>query len=354
MTNQDNLNLREAVQTEFPWAEAPRAESALAQPVIAKASVSEAASIKSSLAEAAVSEAAAEASAAVEPYAVKSATLESAAVEPALPESPEPKVSDASESAARIAESAAPAPATPDASPKRPVSERRLAANRANAQKSTGPRTPDGKRRSALNATRHGMLSQVLHLPEEEMAAYDEFTAPYVSSLSPVGQTETELAHACADLQFRLHRLSAAEHNLFALGHEEHGDRYDTGHPESHAAMTFVETLCCSKDPLATLSLYEQRLSRRFLQTLNKLHQMQKERRALEQEQLKQLYMMSLHHPEPETLEPAEFGFVCSSAEWKMFYKRIQMLTPPSKSPNGNAGYKNRSQNSRQLTRRAA
>jgi hypothetical protein len=293
-------------------------------------------------------------SARTDPGFAEPAAADLAAAEPALPGSQEPKVSDASESAAPIAESAAPAPATPDASPKRPVSERRLAANRANAQKSTGPRTPDGKRRSALNATRHGILSQVLHLPEEEMAAYDEFTAPYVSSLSPVGQTETELARACADLQFRLHRLSAAEHNLFALGHEEHGDRYDTGHPESHAAMTFVETLCCSKDPLATLSLYEQRLSRRFLQTLNKLHQMQKERRALEQEQLKQLYMMSLHHPEPETLDPAEFGFVCSSAEWKMFYKRIQMLTPPSKSPNGNAGYKNRSQNSRQLTRRAA
>jgi hypothetical protein len=78
--------------------------------------------------------------------------------------------------------------------------------------------------------------------------------------------------------------------------------------------MTFVETLRCSKDPLSTLSLYEQRLSRRFLQTLSKLHQMQKERRALEQEQLKQLYMISLHHLDPETLEPAEFGFVCSSA----------------------------------------
>jgi hypothetical protein len=274
---------------------------------------------------------------------------------PALPGLSEPEVSDAAESPASIIDSAAPAPAAPEtASPKRPVSERRRAANRANAQKSTGPRTPEGKRRSALNATRHGILSQVLHLPEEEMAAYDEFTCPYVSSLSLVGQTETELARACADLQFRLHRLSAAEHNLFALGHEEHGDRYDTGHPESHAAMTFVETLRCSKDPLATLSLYEQRLSRRFLQTLNKLHQMQKERRALEQEQLKQLYMMSLHHPEPETLDPAEFGFVCSTAEWKMFYKRIQMLTPPPKTPNGNSGYKNRSQSGRSFTRRAA
>jgi hypothetical protein len=272
-------------------------------------------------------------------------------------ESVEPRFAEGAPAAltSAVDESSMPAPATPDATPnKHPVSERRLAANRANAQKSTGPRTPEGKRRSALNATRHGILSQVLHLPEEELEAYTEFTAPYVASLAPVGQTETELARACADLQFRLHRLSAAEHNLFALGHEEHGDRWDTGHPESHAAMTFVETLRCSKDPLATLSLYEQRLSRRFLQTLNKLHHMQKERRALEEEQLKQLYMMSLHHPDPETLEPTEFGFVCSRAEWKMFYKRIQMLTPPPKSPNGNTGYKNGSQTGHQLTRRAA
>jgi hypothetical protein len=342
MYDQEKLAQGEPVQTEFAWAKALRVESALAQPDAGTARV------EPSPSEDALSE-----SAAVDP-----AAAESTVVEPALPDPAEPEESDpAPESAAPAPvepDSAAPAPAAPDTTPKRPVSERRLAANRANAQKSTGPRTPEGKRRSALNATRHGILSQVLHLPEEEMAAYDEFTSTYVTSLSPIGQTESELARACADLQFRLHRLSAAEHNLFALGHEEHGNRWDTGHPESHAAMTFVETLRCSKDPLATLSLYEQRLSRRFLQTLNKLHQMQKERKALEQGQLKQLYMMSLHHPEPETIEPSEFGFVCSSAEWKMFYKRIQMLTPPPKTPNGNTGYKNRSQPSRSFTRRAA
>jgi hypothetical protein len=335
MLNPDNLALGDITHTEI--AQTSRSETAQTEPAL-----SEQARVEPGAANPA------------EPAPSDAAPSGLTSSEPALPEPAEREVSDAPESAAPIAESAAPAPATPDATPKRAVSERRLAANRANAQKSTGPRTPEGKRRSALNATRHGILSQVLHLPEEELEAYTEFTDNYVASLASSGQTETELARACADLQFRLHRLSAAEHNLFALGHEEHGDRWDTGHPESHAAMTFVETVRCSKDPLAMLSLYEQRLSRRFLQTLDKSHQMQKERKALEQEQLKQLYMMSLHHPEPETLEPSEFGFVCSSAEWKMFYKRIQMLTPPPKSPNGNTGYKNRSQPGRQLTRRAA
>src|SRR3954471_19783137 len=105
----------------------------------------------------------------------------------------------------------------------KPISEARLRANRQNAKSSTGPKTDEGKARSSLNATRHGILSQVIHLPQEEMATYDQFTAAYVSSLAPVGEVERQLANACADLQFRLHRLAAAEHNLLAIGHDENG-----------------------------------------------------------------------------------------------------------------------------------
>ncbi|QOY86804.1 hypothetical protein [Paludibaculum fermentans] len=48
-----------------------------------------------------------------------------------------------------------------------PISERRLAANRANAQKSTGPRTAEGKLRVSQNATRHNLYSGPHHLPED-------------------------------------------------------------------------------------------------------------------------------------------------------------------------------------------
>src|SRR5215831_18458200 len=43
--------------------------------------------------------------------------------------------------------------------PKQPVSAKRLAANRANASRSTGPRTPLGKARSAQNARKHGFTA---------------------------------------------------------------------------------------------------------------------------------------------------------------------------------------------------
>jgi hypothetical protein len=210
---------------------------------------------------------------------------------------------------------------------KKQPSDARLRANRRNAQKSTGPKTPEGKTRSALNATRHGILSHVIHLPEEEMNSYNEFTNRYVASLAPVGAVETELANSCADLQFRLHRLAAAEHNLFAIGHDEQGERWNTGHPESHAALTMAETLRCSPNPLALLTLYESRLNRRFLQTLKQLRDIQKDRQAQEQHELEELAQIAAAHPQlTEKITPTQFGFVCSTEQWQRYRLRRQLL----------------------------
>ena len=41
-----------------------------------------------------------------------------------------------------------------------PISPERLAANRRNAQKSTGPRTAEGKAASRQNAFKHGMTGE--------------------------------------------------------------------------------------------------------------------------------------------------------------------------------------------------
>jgi hypothetical protein len=53
-----------------------------------------------------------------------------------------------------------------EAAEKPAVSERKLAANRENAQKSTGPRTAEGKRRSSFNSLAHGMLAKRVMLDE--------------------------------------------------------------------------------------------------------------------------------------------------------------------------------------------
>jgi hypothetical protein len=45
-------------------------------------------------------------------------------------------------------------------------SPRRLAANRLNALKSTGPRTPAGKERSKWTALRHGAFAELAVVPQ--------------------------------------------------------------------------------------------------------------------------------------------------------------------------------------------
>ena len=60
----------------------------------------------------------------------------------------------------------------------RPTSQRRIDANRRNAQRSTGPRTPQGKKRSSRNALKHGFCSTGSSLtPLEDREAYQSYTA---------------------------------------------------------------------------------------------------------------------------------------------------------------------------------
>ena len=54
-----------------------------------------------------------------------------------------------------------------------------IAANRANAQKSTGPRTPEGKAASSLNALKHGMDAASIVIPGEDPAEYERIAAGY-------------------------------------------------------------------------------------------------------------------------------------------------------------------------------
>jgi hypothetical protein len=65
------------------------------------------------------------------------------------------------------------------------VSEAKLAANRRNAQKSTGPRTPEGKDRSRLNALDHGCCAKTLILPGEEPEELERRQAAWSARFQP-------------------------------------------------------------------------------------------------------------------------------------------------------------------------
>jgi len=71
---------------------------------------------------------------------------------------------------------------------------KRAAANRRNAQLSTGPRTEEGKNRSRRNALKHGVLAYALLITEgegaEDRAEFDELLGGLRRDLAPVGTLE--------------------------------------------------------------------------------------------------------------------------------------------------------------------
>jgi hypothetical protein len=56
-------------------------------------------------------------------------------------------------------------------------SEKQIAANRANAQKSTGPRTPEGKAVVSLNSLTHGIRCSRVVLPGDDEAEFLQLCA---------------------------------------------------------------------------------------------------------------------------------------------------------------------------------
>src|ERR1043165_667387 len=143
------------------------------------------------------------------------------------------------------------------------LSENQLAANGANAQKATGPKTPEGKKRSSQNARRHGVTAQTAVMTEEDRIKHDEFCGKMVAELAPVGHMETFLASSVAEEAWRLNYARAQCNNIIAIGHfDGTGDSYDTDHPEIHTAITSARTVRDNAKTFELLSLYEQRIHR--------------------------------------------------------------------------------------------
>jgi len=78
------------------------------------------------------------------------------------------------------------------------ASEKQIAANRLNAQKSTGPITEEGKKKSRLNAKRDGLTGQVITLSEHDLPIFEKFKASFIADLQPKTLMETSLADSLA------------------------------------------------------------------------------------------------------------------------------------------------------------
>ena len=84
-------------------------------------------------------------------------------------------------------------------------------ANRENAQRSTGPRTEEGRNRSRFNAVKHGLAADHLLILDENHAEFELLRDELLDELAAVGPKEHELAHMILADLWRLRRQRRIE-----------------------------------------------------------------------------------------------------------------------------------------------
>jgi hypothetical protein len=98
------------------------------------------------------------------------------------------------------------------ATAKKPISAKRLAANRANAARSTGPRTPQGKARSSQNSRLHQFHPDYFAVVRlEEVGALARMRADLIATYQPVNSQELFAIERMAFAQQAMSRAYALE-----------------------------------------------------------------------------------------------------------------------------------------------
>jgi hypothetical protein len=91
------------------------------------------------------------------------------------------------------------------------ASEQQIAANRANAKQSTGPKTEAGKTQSRKNAWRHGLTAKTLVIDGENPKDLDSLRAAFEVQFKPQNALQFELVERLAVTAWRLRRIPAFE-----------------------------------------------------------------------------------------------------------------------------------------------
>ena len=86
------------------------------------------------------------------------------------------------------------------------ATQAQINANQKNAQKSTGPRTPEGKRAVSQNALKHGLFADQAVSRGESHAEYESLRQAMLAEWRPLGPTESMLAERIVSLSWRLRR----------------------------------------------------------------------------------------------------------------------------------------------------
>jgi hypothetical protein len=207
--------------------------------------------------------------------------------------------------------------------------EKQINANRQNAQKSTGPKTDEGKAAVSQNAVKHGIFSQSVIKGENE-AAYEAFHNKMLDEYKPVGPTEILLAARIVGLWWRLERAeriqnqvidvmierdepSPLQKNMQRFRPKNIGPDLRGAGPELVLGRAFIEDYSDSR-VLDRLMLYERRIESSLHKNMRELERRQIIRQYQQQEAELELEPSSSLRDKAATRKSEQFQLAPSTA----------------------------------------
>jgi hypothetical protein len=211
-------------------------------------------------------------------------------------------------------------------------SDARLAANRANAQHSTGPRTEEGKAKSSMNAVKTGLTGRTVLLPTDDVLAYERHVARLMADLSPATDTESHLVQNIADTEWRLLRIPQLEASIYAIGRLELADQFPAhaSEPANRDALILGRIFLAYRKDLTNLALQERRLRNQRKDDLAELGAIQQARADELAQRARRRTAELLRIPQLKqecwrkglAFDPATLGFDFSLAEYNHYEQR--------------------------------
>jgi len=158
------------------------------------------------------------------------------------------------------------------------ASQLQIDANRQNAQKSTGPKTTEGKAAVSQNALTHGLTALSACIEGEDKDEFNATRQSFEDELKPAGPVQTLLVEQIVMAAWRLTRIRLIEGGLFQLRSVDDAraiDRdYENMRPRTRLAYHFLSDVR-GPNAFTILGRYEARVERSFYRALHELQRLQ-------------------------------------------------------------------------------
>src|SRR5262249_55244015 len=155
--------------------------------------------------------------------------------------------------------------------------EKQIAANRLNAQKSTGPRTEEGRAAVRHNAVKHGLCAKTLVLPDEDEAEFQALFDNLEETFQPANPAEAFLVRQMALAASRLDRANHIEGAFFHFELKDDAGIRNQYHPnlDLYGKLAYMMQDESNGRKLSTLVRHQAHFERSYHRNMRALERLQ-------------------------------------------------------------------------------